>query len=123
MRGLVLAQRALLHGPYDLAQGLARTSDRQQLEQPAAGAGQVELAKDPQLHAELQVAVDEANATVSHAEAIKKFRILPADFSEETGEMTPTLKVKRNVVAKKYTDDIVRCTTNIWADKITKVVR
>ena len=72
----------------------------------SAAASVADLIDDPDLRAEVQAAVDEANKTVSHAEAIKKFRILPADFSEETGEMTPTLKVKRNVVAKKYTDDI-----------------
>ena len=64
------------------------------------------LINDPKLRAEVQAAVDEANKTVSHAEAIKKFRILPSDFSEETGEMTPTLKVKRNVVVDKFADDI-----------------
>ncbi|GAA4746797.1 long-chain fatty acid--CoA ligase [Gordonia alkaliphila] len=65
-----------------------------------------ELVKDPQLHAELQTAVDEANATVSHAEAIKKFRVLLEDFTEETGELTPTLKVKRKVVAEKFSRQI-----------------
>ncbi|GAA3963837.1 long-chain fatty acid--CoA ligase [Gordonia caeni] len=61
-----------------------------------------DLVKDADLHAELQAAVDEANATVSHAEGIKKFRILRNDFTEETGELTPTLKVKRKVVADKH---------------------
>lgn len=65
-----------------------------------------DLVEDPDLRATVQAAVEKANATVSHAEAIKKFRILPIDFTEETGEMTPTLKVKRNVVVDKYSDDI-----------------
>ena len=39
-------------------------------------------------------------------EAIKVFRILPTDWSEETGEITPSLKVKRNVVLKRYADEI-----------------
>ncbi|MFW0792855.1 long-chain fatty acid--CoA ligase [Gordonia sp. CPCC 205515] len=65
-----------------------------------------DLRDDDQLLAEVQSAVDEANKTVSHAESIKKFRILPDDFTEETGEMTPTLKVKRNVVVDKFGDDI-----------------
>ncbi|MGV9710228.1 AMP-dependent synthetase/ligase [Gordonia sp. NPDC003424] len=65
-----------------------------------------DLATDPDLVAEIQAAVDEANKTVSHAEAIKKFRILPDDFTEESGEMTPTLKVKRNVVVDNHSDAI-----------------
>ncbi|GEE03366.1 putative long-chain-fatty-acid--CoA ligase FadD [Gordonia spumicola] len=71
-----------------------------------ANASVADLATDPQLCAEVQEAVDAANASVSHAEAIKKFRILPSDFTEETGELTPTLKVKRNVVAEKFAADI-----------------
>jgi len=71
-----------------------------------AGATVADLATDPALCAEVQQAVDQANETVSHAEAIKKFRILPSDFTEETGELTPTLKVKRNVVAEKFAADI-----------------
>jgi long-chain acyl-CoA synthetase len=43
---------------------------------------------------------------VSRAEQIREFRILPVDFTEEGGEMTPSLKVKRAVVAKKYAEVI-----------------
>ncbi|MEO9327570.1 AMP-dependent synthetase/ligase [Gordonia aurantiaca] len=71
-----------------------------------ADATVADLIDDEDLFAEVKAAVDEANKTVSSAEAIKKFRILPSDFSEETGEMTPTLKVKRNVVVEKYSGDI-----------------
>lgn len=71
-----------------------------------ADATVADLVDDADLRAEIQGAIDEANKTVSHAEAIKKFRILPTDFSEESGEMTPTLKVKRNVVVDKFSDDI-----------------
>lgn len=65
-----------------------------------------EIATDPALRAEIQDAVNNANATVSHSEAIKKFYILDRDLTEEDDELTPTLKVKRNVVVRRYADAI-----------------
>ena len=71
-----------------------------------AGASVGDLATDPDLVAEVDAAVKQANLAVSHAESIRKFRILPVDFTEDTGELTPTMKVKRNVVAEKFAADI-----------------
>ncbi|NKQ52994.1 long-chain fatty acid--CoA ligase [Amycolatopsis sp. K13G38] len=71
-----------------------------------AGASVSDLADDADLRAAVQEAVDEANKQVSHAEAIKKFVILEKDFSEATGEITPSLKLKRNVVSKNYANAI-----------------
>jgi len=65
-----------------------------------------DLATDPDLVAEVDAAVKHANLAVSHAESIRKFRILRVDFTEDTGEMTPTMKVKRKVVAEKFASDI-----------------
>jgi long-chain acyl-CoA synthetase len=65
-----------------------------------------DLVTDPDLFAEIDAAVKNANQAVSHAESIRKFRILPVDFTEDTGELTPTMKVKRNVVAEKFASDI-----------------
>ncbi|WP_276652299.1 AMP-dependent synthetase/ligase [Corynebacterium vitaeruminis] len=67
-----------------------------------------EMATDPVLRAEIQDAVNAVNATVSHAEAIKKFYILDRDLTEEADELTPTMKVKRNVVARRYADAIAQ---------------
>jgi long-chain acyl-CoA synthetase len=65
-----------------------------------------DLHEDPDLLAALQAAVDEANKAVSAAEAIKKIRVLTTDFTEETGELTPTLKVKRHVVLSTFGADV-----------------
>jgi long-chain acyl-CoA synthetase len=65
-----------------------------------------ELRADPDLVAEIDAAVAEANKSVSRAEAIKKYVILGVDFTEEAGHMTPSLKVKRNVVMKDFADEI-----------------
>ncbi len=65
-----------------------------------------ELAQHPALRAEVQDAINIANSTVSRAEAIKKFRILDRDLSEQHDEMTPTMKVKRNVVFRRFQEDI-----------------
>ena len=61
-----------------------------------------DAAANPVLRAEIQAAVDAANATVSKAEAIKKFAILDSDFTVENGALTPTLKLKRNVIHDSY---------------------
>ena len=71
-----------------------------------ADAAVADLREDEALRKEIQQAVDDANLAVSRAEAIRVFRILPHDWSEETGEITPSLKVKRNVVLKRYADEI-----------------
>jgi long-chain acyl-CoA synthetase len=65
-----------------------------------------DLADDPELIAEIQVAVNEANRAVSRAESIRRFRIVPEDFTEASGQLTPSLKVRRNVVARDFAEDI-----------------
>jgi long-chain acyl-CoA synthetase len=72
----------------------------------SADATVADLREDPDLRAEIQTAIDEANKAVSKAEAIRKFRILAKDFTEDGGELTPTLKLKRNIVLKEYADEV-----------------
>ena len=60
----------------------------------------------PTCVAEIQDAVDDANAAVSQAESIRKFAILPDDWTEEGGQLTPSLKLKRNVVMREFKDEI-----------------
>jgi len=65
-----------------------------------------DLVDDPDLHAEIQKAVDEANKAVSHAESIRKFSIIPDAWTEEGGQLTPSLKLKRNVVMREFRDEV-----------------
>jgi long-chain acyl-CoA synthetase len=62
------------------------------------------LAADPAVRAELQAAVDETNKRFARIEQVKRFAILERDLSQEHEELTPTLKVKRNVVYERYAD-------------------
>ncbi|MBT8249926.1 MAG: AMP-binding protein, partial [Acidimicrobiia bacterium] len=65
-----------------------------------------DLIDDHDLRAAIGAAIEDANGAVSRAESIREYRILPSDFSIESGEMTPSLKVRRMVVAEKYKDVI-----------------
>ncbi len=80
-------------GPWAQQQGLDTTD-------PA------ELVDRDEVRAMVQETVDGVNARVGPVEQIKKFTILPQDLSQETGEMTPTLKVKRNIVYEKYAGEL-----------------
>lgn len=59
-----------------------------------------QAADDPEIRAELQKVVDRANESVSRAESIRSFVVIDSDFTEENGYLTPSLKLKRNVVVK-----------------------
>ncbi|TGZ09829.1 long-chain fatty acid--CoA ligase [Streptomyces rhizosphaericola] len=65
-----------------------------------------ELVHDEELRTSLQKAVDEANRLVSRAESIRKFTVLPVDFTEEKGHLTPSLKLKRAAIARDFTAEI-----------------
>jgi long-chain acyl-CoA synthetase len=66
------------------------------------------LSQNEAVRAEVQKVVDEVNSHVGPVEQIKRFEILDHDLSQETGELTPTLKVKRNVVHEKFADVVDR---------------
>lgn len=65
-----------------------------------------ELVHDDDLRATLQRAVDEANRLVSRAESIREFTVLPVDFTEEGGHLTPSLKLKRSAIARDFGAEI-----------------
>jgi long-chain acyl-CoA synthetase len=65
-----------------------------------------DLVDDPDLRAEIEAAVTEANKAVSKAESIRKFTILPHAWTEEGGQLTPSLKLKRTVVMREQRDEV-----------------
>jgi long-chain acyl-CoA synthetase len=65
-----------------------------------------EIHQSEQMKAEVQKTLDDVNSQVGPVEQIKRYEILPRDLSQETGELTPTLKVKRNVVHEKFAEVI-----------------
>ncbi|GAB2893691.1 AMP-binding protein [Neomicrococcus lactis] len=65
-----------------------------------------EASKLPQVRAELQTLINKANETVSRAEGIREFRVVESDFTEESGHLTPSLKIKRAQVLKDYQAEV-----------------
>jgi long-chain acyl-CoA synthetase len=100
--------QAIMHGdrrPYPVA---LITLDPEEIVHLAREHGLPEdpaaLAREPKVREAIQQVVDEVNTHYARVAQIKKFVILDHDFSQETGELTPTLKVKRNVIQEKYAD-------------------
>jgi long-chain acyl-CoA synthetase len=79
-------------------EGLEDIWRREERQLPASSA----LPEDKQVLALLQSYVDQVNGKLASYESIKKFQVLPEDFTIESGELTPSLKVKRRVIQKKY---------------------
>ena len=102
--------QAVMHGdrrPYPV---MLITLDEEEIVPWAEGEGLPDtsiaaLAKEPKVHELLQAELDAANAKYAQVEQIKKFFVLDHDLAQETGELTPTLKVKRNVINEKYAGD------------------
>jgi long-chain acyl-CoA synthetase len=100
--------QAVMHGdqrPYPV---VLITLDEEEIPVFASEHGLAEdipsLAKDPAVHALIQQEIDHVNAKYAQVEQVKKFVILDHDLSQATGELTPTLKVKRNIVNERYAE-------------------
>jgi long-chain acyl-CoA synthetase len=111
MRAHALVSQAVVVGDGKPFIAALLTLDAEMLPTWAANRGRpgltVEQAlDDPEVHAELQRAVDDANAAVSKAESVRKFRILAVDFTEESGHLTPSLKLKRTLVMKDFAEQV-----------------
>ncbi len=71
-----------------------------------------ELVKNDKLMNAIQSEVDKFNVEFGKVEQVKKFKLLPEDWTVDSGEMTPTMKVKRDVVMKKYSSEIEQLYAN-----------
>ena len=71
-----------------------------------ADADYAQVAASDQAHQAVQAFVDRANASLERWETVKRFVILPQEFSVDSGEVTPSMKIRRAAVAKRYADEI-----------------
>ncbi|MCW3039220.1 MAG: AMP-dependent synthetase and ligase [Solirubrobacterales bacterium] len=99
--------QAVMHGDRRAFPSMLITLDEEEIVPWAQAEGIQDtsiaaLAVDPRVRALIQELLDRANAKYAPVEQVKRFFILDHDLSQETGELTPTLKVKRNVVNEKY---------------------
>jgi long-chain acyl-CoA synthetase len=111
LRAHVLISQAMVVGDNKPFIAALITLDEEQLptwaeQHDKEGRKAADLIDDPDLRGEIEEAIAQANKAVSRAESIRKYTILPQDFTIEGGELTPTLKVKRNVVADRYAEEI-----------------
>lgn len=110
LRSHLLVDQCMVVGDGRPFIGALITLDRETLipwaEQHRKPADLDKLRDDPDVYAEIEAAVEEANKAVSQAEAIRKFAILASEWTEEGGQLTPSLKLKRNVVLRESVDQV-----------------
>ena len=99
----VWAHRRFGHGTLELAERLVELDDAYDCIEDT---DMTSLAENEKVRALVQEAVDLVNSKVARVEEVKKFKILAHDLTQETGELTPTLKVKRNIVYDKYAGEL-----------------
>jgi long-chain acyl-CoA synthetase len=107
LKGNALVSNAMVHGdlrPYLVALLCVSEEGARKLlgGQVTATTPYAELAKHPQVQAALEQVVAELNATLPPYSTLKRFAVMDHDFTQESGELTPTLKVKRKFCAQKY---------------------
>ncbi|GLY32857.1 AMP-dependent synthetase/ligase [Kineosporia sp. NBRC 101731] len=111
MRSNPLISQCIVVGDQKPFIGALITLDEEMLPTWLTNRGKPELdiaaaAKDPDVLAELQSAVDKANGLVSRAESVRKFRVLTVDLTEESGHLTPKQSLKRAVILKDFSTDL-----------------
>ena len=110
LRGHLLVDQCIVVGDGQPFIAALVTLDRDSVplwaEQHGKSSNIADLVDDPDLRAEVEAAVEDANKAVSKAESIRKFTILADEWTEEGGQLTPSLKLKRNVVMRECKDEV-----------------
>jgi long-chain acyl-CoA synthetase len=110
LRSHLLVDQCIVVGDGRPFIGVLLTLDRETVplwaEQHGKHGDLEKLVADPDLYAEIEAAVEDANRAVSKAESIRKFTILTDEWSEEGGQLTPSLKLRRGVVMRDYVDEV-----------------
>jgi long-chain acyl-CoA synthetase len=110
LRGHLLVDQCIVVGDGQPFIAALVTLDRDSVplwaEQHGKSSNIASLIDDPDLRAEIETAVEDANKAVSKAESIRKFTILADEWTEEGGQLTPSLKLKRNVVMRELKDEV-----------------
>ena len=91
--------------PYLVALVTLDQDERDALLEEAGTSGDGDIANDDKVRAEIQKAIDAANEDLARVEQVKKFTIVDRELSQEDGEVTPTMKVKRNVVYENFEEE------------------
>ncbi|HEX4039601.1 MAG TPA: long-chain fatty acid--CoA ligase [Acidobacteriaceae bacterium] len=84
-------------------------------EQGIVATGRAQLVEEPKVRAEFQAVIDKVNSTLANFETIKRFRLIPDEWSLDSGELTPSMKLRRRVVTQKYAAEIAA----FYADEAT----
>src|SRR5688572_3470589 len=111
LKGIPVVSQAVVIGDRQryLSVLLTLNADRIKTDAQACGSGACDAetaAKDEKFLQFLQKQIDAVNARLARVQAVKKFRVIPNEFTVEGGELTPTMKVKRKVVTEKYKNEI-----------------
>jgi long-subunit acyl-CoA synthetase (AMP-forming) len=111
LKGIPVVSQAVVIGDRQryLSVLLTLNADRIKADAEACGSGASDAesaSKDEKFLSFLQRQIDAVNTRLARVQAVKKFKVIPQDFSVEGGELTPTMKVKRKVVTEKYKSEI-----------------
>lgn len=111
LKGIPVVSQAVVIGDRQRYLSVLLTLNQERIKQDAESCGSPacdaeSAAKDEKFLQFLQRKIDEVNARLARVQAVKKFKVIPKEFTIEGGELTPTMKVKRKVVTEKYKKEI-----------------